>query len=206
MNERVAVNPGRVDWCGDNPGIYLKDDPAGEWLSLATYFRVTYSPHGPGKAMIVVGAPDEDAGHPRAPNLCITDNRALSDYLIAGFVSKFPSFRGKEGLGAMTTLDLEGHETRGSLETAYSEVVTGGGVRLEMTWAQIGKPFGVEVGPESAPTGAHDMYNLFFEAREASITVDGQALAGRAVDRLFFGRTMSTAFLALSETWVTPPS
>jgi hypothetical protein len=106
----------------------------------------------------------------------------------------------------MTTLDLEGHETRGSLETAYSEVVTGGGVKLEMTWRQIGKPFGVEVGPENAPTGAHDMYNLFFEAREASITVDGQALAGRAVDRLFFGRTMSTAFLALSETWVTPPS
>ncbi len=73
-----------------------------------------------------------------------------------------------------------------------------------MTCIQIGRPFAVEVGPENAPTGAHDMYNLFFEARDASITVNGEALAGRVVDRLFFGRTMSTAFLALSETWVTP--
>ena len=29
-------------------------------------------------------------------------------------------------------------------------------------------------------------------------------LEGAVVDRQFFGRTMSTAFLAFSETWVTP--
>jgi hypothetical protein len=25
MTERVPINPGRVEWSGDNPGIYLKE-------------------------------------------------------------------------------------------------------------------------------------------------------------------------------------
>jgi hypothetical protein len=34
--------------------------------------------------------------------------------------------------------------------------------------------------------------------------INGTALPGKVMDRQFFGQTMSTAFLALSETWVNP--
>jgi hypothetical protein len=34
--------------------------------------------------------------------------------------------------------------------------------------------------------------------------INGAPLPGQIADRQFFGRTMSTAFLAFSETWVTP--
>ena len=204
MSERTAINPGKVAWSGDNPGIYLKDDPEGDWRSLAVFFRVVCSPHGRGHAMVVLEAPDEAKGYPEVRNLCVTDNEPLLAYLIEDYLSKFPSFSGRPGLAAMTHLPLERVETLGDLAGEYSEVVASGEVTLAMTWKQMGEPFFVEVGPEKSATGAHDMYSLFLEAKDAEITVNGAALAGRVADRVFFGRPMSTAFLAFSETWVTP--
>ena len=48
------------------------------------------------------------------------------------------------------------------------------------------------------------MYSVFLEARSASISLNGESLSGNVCERVFFGREMSTAFLAVSETWVLP--
>ena len=54
---RVSINPGRVDWCGENPGIYLKENPSdASYSTLALFFRVVLSPYGRGHAAIVLGA------------------------------------------------------------------------------------------------------------------------------------------------------
>ena len=45
---RVPVNPGRVEWAGDNPGIYLRESPDGPWTALGIFFRVLFSEHGQG--------------------------------------------------------------------------------------------------------------------------------------------------------------
>ena len=50
------------------------------------------------------------------------------------------------------------------------------------------------------------MYSVFLEAGNAEVLVNGTSLNGVVANRQFFGRTMSTAFLAFSETWVTPES
>ena len=205
MAERIPVNPGRVEWSGDNPGIYLKESPEGDWTRLASFFRIALSPHGRGQAMVVLGAPDQAAGYPEAPNLCLADNRPLMDYLLDGFLSRFPTFRGRPGLEAMAILPLQSAETLGDFESAYSEVAKGAEVSLRMTWRRIGKPFAVEVAPDQCATGAHDMYSLFMEAGDAEIAINDVPLSGQVVSRPFFGTTMSTAFLAFSETWVAPP-
>ena len=204
MTERVRVNPGVVAWAGDNPGIYLKETAEGDWTGLAVYFRIVFSPHGRGRAMVVLAEPDRGEGYPAAGNVCITDNPAMMGYLIDGFLSKFPTFRGRAGLAAMARLPLEGAETLGSFDDAYSEGVRSGDLTLRMTWRRIGAPFAVEVTPAQSATGAHDMYSLFMEARDATIAVNETPLAGRVFTRPFFGTTMSTAFLAFSETWVLP--
>ena len=73
-----------------------------------------------------------------------------------------------------------------------------------MIWRDMGTPLPVEVTKENSATKAHEMYSVFLEARSAEVRINGTPLPGQVAERQFFGRTMSTAFLAFSETWVTP--
>lgn len=203
---RVSINPGRVDWSGENPGIYLKSDPSAESYDvLSLFFRVVLSPFGRGHAGLVLGQPDCDAGWPDAPNFIMTDNQRMMRWIVDGWVSKMPTFVGKSGLQAMTWLDCDSIERRpGDLKTRYSETVRGSGVMLEMIWRDMGPPLPVEVTKDNSATKVHEMYSVFLEARAAEVRVNGTSLPGQVAERQFFGRTMSTAFLAFSETWVTP--
>ena len=202
--QRVAVNPGTVDWSGENPGIYLRDVDDGPWVTLGVFFRVVMSPYGRGHAMLVLDEPDTGKGWPDARNFIVNDNEDLTRYLIRDYVSGFPSFRGKPGLEAMTYAPLETVACAGDPSATYSETVTAEGLTAAMTWSDTMEPMAVEVTPETSATGRHDMYSLFFEAKEARIEVNGERLSGNVSTRQFFGKTMSTAFLAFSETWVRP--
>ena len=203
---RVSINPGRVDWSGENPGIYLKTDPANEtYDTLALFFRVVLSPYGRGHAALVLGAPDEAKGWPEVPNLIMTDNQRMMRWIVDGWVTKMPTFIGKAGLETMTWLDCDSVEKRpGDLKKRYSETLRGSGVTLQMVWNDMGDPIPVEVTKENSATKSHEMYSVFLEAKSAQVVLNGTALPGQVADRQFFGRTMSTAFLAFSETWVTP--
>ena len=84
-----------VDWTGENPGVYLKDDAAGPWVTLASFFRVFVSPKGPGTALLLLASPGDAFGTDAAPNVCITDNEPLARWLISDFASNFGFFRPK---------------------------------------------------------------------------------------------------------------
>ncbi len=203
---RTAINPGRVDWSGENPGIYLKENTSdAQYSTLALFFRVVLSPYGRGNAAIVLGAPEEAKGWPDVPNFIMTDNQRMMRWIIEGWVTKMPTFIGQSGLAAMSWLDCDSVEKRpGDLKSRYSETLRGSGVTLEMIWHDMGPPIPVEVTKENSATKEHEMYSVFLEAKQAQIKINGTSLKGEVSDRPFFGRTMSTAFLAFSETWVTP--
>ncbi len=204
MSERIPVNPGEVEWCGDNPGIYLKQSPDANWSALGIFFRIVLSPHGRGHTMIILDAPDESTGFPDSHNLCLSDNAPLTEYLLTEFVSRFPAFKGKRGLQGMTHLALDSICSAGDMKADYKEIAVSGDIEAVMHWHTLQEPFAVEVSPADSATARHDMYSVFLEATSAHLSVNGVRLAGEVVTRPFFGRTMSTAFLALSETWVTP--
>ncbi|MBT6348905.1 MAG: hypothetical protein HOJ50_07090 [Proteobacteria bacterium] len=202
--QRVPVNPGIVEWAGDNPGIYLRESPNGPWTGLGIFFRVLYSAHGQGSVMIVLGDPSKTTEFPDSRNVCLTTNLELTRYLIDDFIKRFPSFRDQPGLDTMTWLEVESHSSDGDMATSWTETMRATGCTAQMCWNDLGNPFAVEVGPKDSATGTHDMYSVFLEARSASISVNGVPLTGRVCERLFFGRKMSTAFMAVSETWVKP--
>jgi hypothetical protein len=197
------VNAGNVEWSGENPGIYLKD-AQGAWQALAVYFRVVTSPHGRGAGLIVLGAPAAGAGYPAAPNLCLSDNEPLMRWLVEHFVSRFASFRGMAGLAAMTYLAARSFETRGDGRSFHEESVRGDGVAAALRWTSLRTPFAVDVPPAMSATGRHQMYSVFVEAEDGTITLDGAKLPGSVIVRDFLGGRMSTAFLAFSETWIAP--
>jgi hypothetical protein len=203
---RIAHNPGRVEWSGENPGIYLKENPSdASYSTLALFFRIVLSPYGRGHAAIVLGAPETSRGWPHVPNFIMTDNQQMMRWIVEGWVSIMPTFIGKPGLDAMSWLDCDSVEKRpGDLKSRYSETLRGSGVTLELIWRDMGVPIPVEVTKENSATKEHEMYSVFLEANSAQIVLNGTRLGGQVSERNFFGRTMSTAFLAFSETWVTP--
>jgi hypothetical protein len=198
------INTGRVEWSGENPGIYFKAGNEGAWVALSVFFRVVTSPHGRGSGLLVLSEPDKAAGHPDALNFCITDNVPLMKYLVAGFVSKFASFRAAAALPHLTFHDVTFAQTRGDAKRNYEETMHTEGIQATLRWEDLDAPFAVDVAPAISATGTHQMYSVFLEAKRGSILVNGKPLPGNIIQRDFLGRRMSTAFLAFSETWITP--
>ena len=204
MDPTKPRNPGKVEWSGENPGIYFKEDPDGDWTALGIFFRVVLSPHGAGTTMIVLEKPDEEAGLPDANNICLTDNEELTNYLISDYMSKFPSFRGRKGLQHMSYRKIDNVTSRGDLREYRTESVIAGDLEVVMSWLDLQEPFAAEVAAEIGATGEHDMYSVFLEAKAAEISVNGHYFSGQLTTRNFLGRETSTAFMAISETWLTP--
>ena len=204
---RISVNPGKVEWSGENPGIYLKETPDGDYTTLALFFRIVLSPYGRGHAGLILGAPDTAKGWPNVTNFLITDNQRLMRWIVENWVVHMPTFHNRIGLEAMRWLHLVScSRTPGDMQSQYSEVLRGHDMLVRMCWKDLGKPFPVEANVANSATGKHEMYAVFLEAANAKIYVNDTLLPGHVATRELFGRTMSTAFLALSETWITPDS
>src|SRR5258708_35879054 len=95
---RVPINPGSIDWSGENPGMYLKDRADGAFVSLISFFRVVHSPHGKGHAAFMLLDPYGDGRGAGRPHVCLTDNEPLGDYLKKGFVAYCRGFKGAADL------------------------------------------------------------------------------------------------------------
>jgi hypothetical protein len=199
---KSPIHPGKVAWTGENPGIYLKDTQDGPWTGLMCFFRIFYSEHGMGSGIVVLDKPGTAQGFPTVANFCISDNKPLAKYLIDEFFAKFASFRVSPGVQALTHLPMTKCRREGSTLTTYSEIVRSAELEVVATWKNLGAPYAVDMPPENGPTKIHEMYSLFLDAGDGSVTINGRPLSGKVVQRDFAGTRKSTAFLAFSESWM----
>jgi len=201
---RVPIHPGAVDWTGENPGIYLKDTEDGPWTGLMCFFRIMVSPHGRGNGVVLLDEPNAAKGLPDAENFCITDNEPLARYLVDGYFAKFASFKVSPGLDAMSYLPLTAVSASGDTTpgASYVETIASTDYEVVCTWKNLDEAFAVELPKENTATGVHEMFSLFIESPDASVTVNGRPLKGKVFPRDFNGRNSSCAFLAFSESWV----
>lgn len=196
-----TVRPGRVDWTGDNPFIYLKTDPGGDWSSLSLFFRITASGLGLGHLILVLEDPYGAAGESHRHRVAFTDNAPLARFLIDGFVRKFALFRPSAVLDDVEVIDGARFWTDAG-DKVWTESCEVAGRSVELCWEDLGDSFAVDQPPAESGTGAHEMFSVFRPASAARVIIDGQRLAGETVARAFFGREAQSAAMALSETWV----
>ena len=196
------VFPGTVEWSGENPGISLKEEPGGPFVTLASFFRVVLSPHGRGHALVLLQSPQEANPPAERANYCFHDNEKLARYLVADFVSFFGAYKGLPGLGNLVYRRLDSAEASGDPASTYSEMVKSGDLTARLTWSGLGKPFCFALPPDKSATGKHHMPSLFVGCQEATVTVNGRTLSGKPVPREIAGHTITTAMLAFSETWI----
>lgn len=196
------VFAGDVEWSGENPGISLKEDPNGPFVTLASFFRVVLSPHGRGHALVLLQSPGETNPPAERANYCLHDNEALARYLVRDFVSHFGAYKGLPSLENLTYRPLDTVEASGDPASTYSETVKAGDLDVRLTWSGLGKPFCFALPPDKSATGKHYMPSLFVGCSDATVTVNGRVLPGKPVPREMAGHTITTAMLAFSETWI----
>ena len=192
MDEKV-IRPGDVAWSGDNSGIYLKHEPDGNYVTRASYFRITYSPHGIGSVLVLLSGPT---------GLCLHDNEALARWLVADFARHFPQFEPSPEMDRLDYVKLDAHLSDGDARNGIRERFRAPRVEVDLRWAPAGEAFFITLPPARSATGRHEMYSLFFDVWEASAFLDGRRLPGVVTERKLHGRSAPTSFLALSETWV----
>jgi hypothetical protein len=201
----APIHPGSVDWSGENPGMYLKESADGPFVALVSFFRVVLSPRGGGHAAFILQDPHGDGKGSARPNLCITDNEPLAEYVRDNFVAHFGAFRGIKGLAATRMVPgwdfMPAGDGGRTVHTEWFRSTVG---QVNLTWKELGDVFLVDMPKEKSATGMHEMFSLFVDVRAVEVCVNGRALAlGKPFPREFAGKKdSSTAFLAFSETWV----
>lgn len=199
----IPINPGRLDWTGDNPGIMLKEREDGPWSALALFFRVAWSAHGRGTALMLYEQPDSATSLPDVYNVVITDNEPMARYLMSDFVGRFGVFGEVAAFQAMRYLPLTHATTTGDpCGNRVTETVCSDNLAIELVWEVLGKPTALELPPEQSGTGVHTMFSLLVESREAAILVNGRKLPGKPVPREQAGIQTTTAFLYYAESWL----
>lgn len=203
MPTGTPINPDRLDWTGDNPGIMLKEQDEGPWSALALFFRIAWSPHGRGTALVLYEQPDVGIATPAVNNVVIGDNEPLTRYLMSDFVGKFGVFGEVAAFKGMRHLPLTHSATTGDpCGNRVTETVASGSLCVELVWEGLGRPTALELPPELSGTGAHTMFSLLVESRQAAIMVNGRRLPGRPVAREQAGIQTTTAFLYYAESWL----
>lgn len=194
------INPGTVDWSGENPGMYLKQEESGPFTCLVSFFRVMYSPHGGGHAVVVLM--DPQGRDPSAINAIYTDNRPLALYLKDHFLVHFGAFKGNPLLPDLPMREAASFSHTGDARASWTETIRGPGIDISLTWGELTAPFLVDYSPEHSATGQHYMASLFIPGQRADVVVNGVRGVGKPIPRDMQGRKSTTAFLAFSETWV----
>ena len=199
---RPPFNPNKIDWSGENPGMYLKETADGPFVTLVSFFRVVTSPHGKGHAAFMLLDPYGDGKNPEKPNVCLTDNEPLAAYVQKGFVTHFGAFKGAKGLSILQMTPGWDFVASGDGRTSHTEWFRSAIGQVNLTWDKLSAPFMVELMKEQSATGAHEMFSLFLESPEVRASINGKPVAGKSVPRDWIGRRSTTAFLAFSETWI----
>ena len=118
---RPPFNPNKVDWSGENPGMYLKESADGPFVTLISFFRVVTSTHGKGHAAFMLLDPHGDGRNPEKPNVCLTDNEPLADYVkMYELIGSAVHPTRVVGI-SMNTYDLSDDEARQVCEAATRE-------------------------------------------------------------------------------------
>ena len=121
LNE--PVTPGTVDWTGENPGILLKD-ANGEFSAMALFFRVAWSPVGQGQVLLLYGTPNAIEGKTGAPNVILSDNAALTEFLKENFIGKLATFANAPAFATLPEIHAQTIRSKGDpMGHRYSETI-----------------------------------------------------------------------------------
>ena len=189
-----SVDPNRVLLTGENPYIRLSETDGGPNTTDASFWRILFSPGGPGHVLFLQS--ELTGGQPRV----YTDNIQMTRWLqgeIQGRIN--PTFGDLEIPAQEATFG-----SSGDLRSFWTESLSSEDEEISMTRYDLGEPFLSHRLAGGNPERPHGVATVLIPANAARLTVNGRFAKGRPFPRERDGRTHSTCSLAFSESWLLP--
>jgi hypothetical protein len=188
--------------CGENPALALYQPGTTEIVAVAGYWRCVYSPHGAGEVVLAWVDPARSGLGDAAPQAVYSDNLPMARYIVQTFNQHFPEFAGL-GLGACEPQPARLNWADAG-DGSYRATCRAGSRMIALGWREIldRKLF---LYPDF-PCGERrfDLSTVLCPCGDASLTIDGRAIAGEVRAQRDGDAPQSSAFLAFCETWVGP--
>ncbi len=194
MTTSSPIDPNRLLLTGENPYIRLSATDDGPVTSDASFWRILFSPGGPGHVLFLQS--ELTNNEPRI----YTDNIQMTGWLQGEIQGRINATFGNLEIPATEA----SFRSSGDLRSFWTESASARGEDIALTWYDLGEPFMSHSFPGSNPERPHGVATILIPANGARITLNGQQASGRPWPRQRDARAHSTSALAFSESWTIP--
>ena len=194
MTTASPIDPNRLLLTGENPYIRLSATDDGPVTSDASFWRILFSPGGPGHVLFLQS--ELTNNEPRI----YTDNIQMTRWLQGEIQGRINATFGNLEIPATEA----SFGSSCDLRSFWTESCSAHGEEIALTWHDLGEPFMSHSFPGSNPERPHGVATVLIPANGARITINGRQASGRPWPRQRDARAHSTSALAFSESWTIP--
>ena len=185
------ADPNRVIVTGENPFIRLSAKDGAPNSTEASFWRILFSPSGPGHVLYVKSELMQNRWR------IYTDNIAMARWLQATV----------QGMLNAELADLSlpvadaAFSRSGDVRDAWQERLVTREEEIVCTWYRLGDPLLIHNAPNETPGRRYGVCTVLIPALGARFARNGVEAAGQSWPREREGRPFSTSALAFSESW-----
>jgi hypothetical protein len=186
-----VADPNRVIVTGENPFIRLSQTDGGPNTTDASFWRIIFSPAGPGHVLYLKSELTENRWR------IYSDNIAMARWLqktVQGMLNAETADTAIPVIEAAFTKS-------GDMRDCWTERAVSRGEDIALTWYDIGDPLLIHTQPNAQPGRPYGVCTVLIPAANARLTRNGVEASGRVWKREREGRPFSTSALAFSESW-----
>ena len=187
------VDPNKVLLAGENPYIRLRETQDGPETTYASFWRLLFSPGGPGHALFLQSELSDDKPRIYSDNVNMT--RWLQKEIECTVNATF---------GDLSIPVIESTNTSsGDMRSHWTETATSRDAEVALTWYDLGAPFLMHTFAQKDPK-KHGVCWVCVPAFGARLTVNGREAKGKPASDSRGERKSSTCALAPVEVWTLP--
>lgn len=186
-----TVDPNTTIMTGENPFIRLSENDGDPNSTDASYWRVIFSPGGPGHVLFLKSEITENQWR------IYSDNIAMTKWLqqtIQGMLNS------ELADTSIPVIDSE-FSKEGDPRYFWTEHILSSEDEVSLTWYDIGEPLLVHTHPGEPPERRYGVCTVLIPAMGARLVYNGEQAKGSPWAREREGRPFSTCALAFSESW-----
>jgi hypothetical protein len=184
-----ATDANRVVLTGENPFIRLSPTDGEDNTTDASFWRIIFSPAGPGHVLYINSELTDNAWR------IYSDNIAMARWLQSTVQGMLNAATADQSIPVIEA----SFDKHGDMRDFWTETVLTADEEIALTWYGAGDPLLVHTEP--SPERRYGVCTILVPVTGARLTLNGAQASGQPWPRERDGRPFSTCALAFSESW-----